>query len=34
VTNINGLDIRFVQTRSRHPHAMPLLVTAARDRCS
>jgi hypothetical protein len=33
-TNINGLDIRFVQTRSRHAHAAPLLATAARDCCS
>ena len=26
-TNIDGLDIHFIHVRSRHPNAMPLLVT-------
>jgi pimeloyl-ACP methyl ester carboxylesterase len=27
VTEIDGLDIHFIQVRSRHPHALPLLMT-------
>ncbi|HKH91836.1 MAG TPA: epoxide hydrolase [Gemmatimonadaceae bacterium] len=27
VTNIDGLDIQFIQVKSRHPNAMPLLMT-------
>jgi pimeloyl-ACP methyl ester carboxylesterase len=27
VTEIDGLDIHFIQARSRHPHALPLLMT-------
>jgi pimeloyl-ACP methyl ester carboxylesterase len=27
VTNIEGLDIYFIQVRSRHPKALPLLIT-------
>jgi pimeloyl-ACP methyl ester carboxylesterase len=27
VTNIDGLDIHFIHVRSRHPNAMPLLMT-------
>ncbi len=27
VTTIDGLDIHFIHVRSRHPHAMPLLIT-------
>jgi pimeloyl-ACP methyl ester carboxylesterase len=27
VTEIDGLDIHFIHVRSRHPHALPLIVT-------
>lgn len=27
VTNIDGIDIQFIHVRSRHPRAMPLLIT-------
>lgn len=27
VTTIHGIDIQFIQVRSRHPNAMPLLIT-------
>ncbi|HEX4684442.1 MAG TPA: epoxide hydrolase, partial [Gemmatimonadaceae bacterium] len=27
ITNIDGLDIHFIHVRSRHPNAMPLIVT-------
>jgi len=27
VTNIDGLDIQFIHVRSRHPNAMPLIMT-------
>ncbi len=27
VTNIDGLDIQFIHVRSRHPNALPLLIT-------
>jgi pimeloyl-ACP methyl ester carboxylesterase len=27
ITNIDGLDIQFVHVRSRHPNAMPLIIT-------
>jgi pimeloyl-ACP methyl ester carboxylesterase len=27
ITNIDGLDIHFIQVRSKHPHALPLIVT-------
>jgi len=27
VTEIDGLDIHFIHVRSKHPHAMPLIVT-------
>ncbi|MCH8614811.1 epoxide hydrolase 1 [Sphingomonas sp. SM33] len=27
VTNIDGLDIHFIQVRSKHPNALPLIVT-------
>ena len=27
VTNIDGLDIHFIHVRSRHPNAMPMLMT-------
>ena len=27
VTNIDGLDIQFIHARSRHPNAMPLIMT-------
>ncbi|KIO75870.1 multidrug MFS transporter [Pedobacter lusitanus] len=27
ITTIDGLDIQFVHIRSKHPHAMPLIVT-------
>ncbi len=27
VTNIDGLDIHFIHVRSRHPNALPLLIT-------
>jgi len=27
MTNIDGVDIHFIHVRSRHPHALPLLVT-------
>jgi hypothetical protein len=27
VTTINGLDIQFVHVRSRHPNALPLIMT-------
>jgi Epoxide hydrolase N terminus len=27
VTNIDGLDIHFIHVRSRHPNAMPLIMT-------
>ena len=28
ITNIDGLDIHFIHVRSRHPGAMPLIVSA------
>ena len=27
ITNIDGLDIHFIHVRSKHPHALPLIVT-------
>jgi pimeloyl-ACP methyl ester carboxylesterase len=27
ITNIDGLDIHFIQVKSRHPNAMPLIIT-------
>ena len=27
ITNIDGLDIHFIHVRSRHPNALPLIVT-------
>ncbi len=27
VTRIDGLDIHFIQVKSRHPNALPLLIT-------
>jgi pimeloyl-ACP methyl ester carboxylesterase len=27
ITNIDGLDIHFIHVRSRHPHALPVLIT-------
>jgi Epoxide hydrolase N terminus len=27
VTTIDGLDIHFIQVRSRHPHALPIIIT-------
>jgi pimeloyl-ACP methyl ester carboxylesterase len=27
VTNIDGLDIHFIHVRSRHPHALPVIIT-------
>ncbi|WP_116092497.1 epoxide hydrolase family protein [Sphingomonas crusticola] len=27
VTNIDGLDIHFIQVKSKHPHALPLIIT-------
>lgn len=27
ITTIDGLDIQFVHVRSKHPHAMPLIIT-------
>src|SRR5499427_9523280 len=27
ITNIDGVDIHFIHVRSRHPHALPLIVT-------
>jgi hypothetical protein len=27
VTTIDGLDIHFIHVRSRHPHALPLIMT-------
>src|ERR671912_738763 len=27
VTNIDGLEIHFIHVRSRHPNAMPMLMT-------
>jgi pimeloyl-ACP methyl ester carboxylesterase len=27
ITNIDGLEIQFVHIRSRHPHALPLIIT-------
>jgi pimeloyl-ACP methyl ester carboxylesterase len=27
VTNIDGLDIHFIHVRSKHPHALPIIVT-------
>jgi pimeloyl-ACP methyl ester carboxylesterase len=27
VTNIDGLDIHFIHVRSKHPHALPLIIT-------
>jgi pimeloyl-ACP methyl ester carboxylesterase len=27
VTNIDGLDIHFIHVRSKHPHALPIIIT-------
>ena len=27
ITNIDGVDIHFIRVRSRHPKAMPLIIT-------
>jgi len=27
ITNIDGVDIHFIHVRSRHPHALPVIVT-------
>jgi hypothetical protein len=27
VTNIDGVDIHFIHVRSKHPHAMPVIIT-------
>src|SRR6476660_6876078 len=27
VTNIDGVDIHFIHVKSRHPHAMPMIIT-------
>ena len=27
ITNIDGVDIHFIHVRSRHPNALPLIVT-------
>jgi pimeloyl-ACP methyl ester carboxylesterase len=27
VTNIDGVDIHFIQVRSKHPHALPVIIT-------
>ena len=27
ITNIDGLDIHFIHVRSKHPHALPLIIT-------
>ena len=27
ITNIDGVDIHFIQVRSKHPNALPILIT-------